>query len=224
MSLFVTPAKVRAARPPGTPNSPRLIVVRQRAAPAPRVPFVASVVTLLAVGLVGLLVLNTSLQRSAYAVTDLRTRAAQLSLREQDLQTQVARLEAPERLASVAAAAGMVRNDSPAFLSLSTGKVLGVAEPGRTANSVAVYGGRSTGSSDKAPFLPAGSRNSIGTGLQRHVSPRSPSNPGPNTKPGSPSGDASPTRTRNPHSAATGSAADNGKASPPAKPTDRSGR
>lgn len=223
MSMLVPSAKVRKVRPPGAPNGPRLTVVLQRAAPAPRVPFVAFVVTLLAVGLVGLLVLNTSLQRSAYVVTDLRTRAAQLNLREQNLQTQVARLQSPERLASIAAAAGMVRNDSPAFLSLTTGRVLGVAKPGRTANSVAVYAGRATGSTDKAPFLPAGSHNSIGTGLQRHDSPRAPSPPAAKAEHGAQGATGSPSGTGNQHSTA-GSADNGGKASPATPSANRSPR
>lgn len=166
MSSFLSSAGVRSPRQSTAPPSPRLSVVPRDRVQAPRVPFVALVVGLLAVGLVGLLVLNTSLQRGAYAVTDLRTSAAQLSLREQNLQMQVAELQSPERLAAVAAASGMVRGDNPAFLSLKTGKIVGVPKPGSTANSVdGVYGGGYAGLSSKVVAVAAGSHNSASTGL-----------------------------------------------------------
>lgn len=171
MSSFLAPARARSVRLPATAPSPRLAVVPRSNTGPRRAPFVSLVVGLLAVGLVGLLVLNTSLQRGAYVVTDLRTRAAQLSLREQNLQTQVGRLQSPERLAAVAAANGMVRDDSPAFLSLRTGKVVGVPRPGQAANSVVLYGGQAVSSSSKAAIVPAGTHNSASTGLQHHTRP-----------------------------------------------------
>jgi cell division protein FtsL len=189
MSSVVTPAAARSVRQPATPSTPRLAVVPQSTATAQRVPFVALVVALLGVGLVGLLVLNTSLQRGAYVATSLRTAAADLTLREQNLQVQVARLASPERLATVAAARGMVRNDSPAFLSLSTGKVIGMPKPGNAGNSVSVYSGPAAPASSKVADVPAGSHNSASTGLHRsaRAAPRQPhastqrGQPGPTT-------------------------------------------
>jgi hypothetical protein len=137
---------------------------------------------LLAVGLVGLLVLNTSLQRGVYVETDLRTRAAQLSLREQNLQVQVSRLQSPERLAAVAAASGMVRNNSTAFLSLPTGKVLGVARPAQATNKVVVYGGRPAAQSSKVPTIATGSHNSAGTGVHYRAGVRSSRHHGTHTR------------------------------------------
>lgn len=169
MSTTPAPAGRRSVRPPAAPP-PRLAVVPPRPAQAPRVPFVALVVAVLTVGLVGLLLLNTSLQRRTFVVTDLRTKAAHLALREQNLQMQVSRLESPERLAAVAAAAGMVRNDSPAFLSLATGKVIGVAKPGQRAHSVTLYGGHTGRSASKVIALPAGSHNSGTSGPQHQAS------------------------------------------------------
>jgi tetrahydromethanopterin S-methyltransferase subunit D len=177
MSSVVTPA-ARSVRQPAT-RSPRLAVVPQSTATAPRVPFVALVVALLGVGLVGLLVLNTSLQRGAYVATSLRTSSADLTLREQNLQVQVDRLASPERLATLAAARGMVRTDSPAFLSLATGKVVGVPKPGKAGNSVGVYGGGAAPASSKVADVPAGSHNSASSGIHRsaRVAPRQPNAP-----------------------------------------------
>ena len=112
----------------------------------PRIPFALMVVTVLAAGLVGLLVLNTSLQRGAYAVTDLQDRSANLTPQQQDLETEVAALEAPQRISERAVRLGMVAGDSPAFLSLKTGKVVGRAAPGsRRAAGHRDGGDRATG-------------------------------------------------------------------------------
>jgi hypothetical protein len=168
MSSVPTTAGVTSTRRPAAPKSFRLSVVPRRpGAQAPRVPFVALVVGLLAAGLVGLLVLNTSMQQGVYVATDLRNQAAQLSIREQNLQVQVAELQSPERLAAVAAASGMVRNDTPAFLSLKTGKVLGVAKPAQAGNSVEVYGGNAAAGSSKVLAMATGSHNSATTGVRR---------------------------------------------------------
>jgi hypothetical protein len=169
VSAFSTAAGVRSPRRPAARATPPLAMVPRATARSPRVPFVALVMGLLAAGLVGLLVLNTSLQRGVYLETDLRTRAAQLSLREQNLQVQVSRLQSPERLAAVAAASGMVRNDSTAFLSLSSGKVVGVARPARATNAVVAYGGRLAPHSSKMPTFAGGSHNSAGTGVRHQA-------------------------------------------------------
>ena len=57
---------------------PRLTVVPKVARPMRRMPFAALVIAVLATGLVGLLLLNTSMERGAYQVTALRSEAAAL--------------------------------------------------------------------------------------------------------------------------------------------------
>ncbi len=124
MSTFLGQARVRARRP-ATGSRPRLTIVPKLAARAPRVPFVLCVVALLAGGLVGLLLLNTSLQRGAYVAGGLRAQSAALYEQQQALQRRVAALQDPQRVSHRAEALGMVPNDSPAFLVLGSGKVLG---------------------------------------------------------------------------------------------------
>ncbi len=137
MSTVSSQVRARALRPSPLPR-PRLTIVPKVAGHAPRIPFVLLVVTVLGAGLVGLLLLNTALQRGAYVVTDLKGQAAQLALQQQNLHVEVADLNQPQMLATRALRLGMVRNDSPAFLSLSSGKVIGAAVPGLATNRVDV--------------------------------------------------------------------------------------
>ncbi len=143
MSTFLNPVRGRTLLPTKALPRPRLTIVPKVAARAPRIPFALLVVSVLAAGLVGLLLLNTALQRGAYTVTALQQTSADLSLRQQNLQTEVAALEAPQRISQRAVRLGMVASDSPAFLSLKTGQVIGVPKAGTRAQrpAIALTGG-----------------------------------------------------------------------------------
>ncbi len=108
-----------------------LRVVPDRAEPPARAPFVLLVVVILGVGLVGLLLLNTSLQRGSFAIHDLKRQTALLEEREGALQQKVAKLKAPANLARRAEDIGMVPNTNPVFLRLGDAKVLGDAVPAK---------------------------------------------------------------------------------------------
>jgi hypothetical protein len=125
MSTFLAPTRPRARFADAERMRARLSLVRGRPNPAPRLPFAALVLAVLAVGLVGLLVLNTSLQQGAFQVRDLQARAQALTDHREALELQVASLREPQRVAARAAAMGMVPDHSPAFLRLSDGAVLG---------------------------------------------------------------------------------------------------
>ncbi|HWM00089.1 MAG TPA: hypothetical protein VNP20_22310 [Nocardioidaceae bacterium] len=129
MSSFLAPTRARVRFADAVTNRARLSVVRGRTTNAPRVPFAALVLTVLGLGLVGLLVLNTSLQQGAFQARDMEDRAQVLTEQREALELQVAELREPQRVADRAAAMGMVPNDSPAFLRLTDGKVLGNAAP-----------------------------------------------------------------------------------------------
>ena len=102
-----------------------LRLVPQRRSSAPRTPFVAVVVALLVVGLLGLLLLNTVLAQDAFRLHVLQTQGSVLANQELDLQRQVEGLRAPAGLASRARALGLVQGGPPAFLRLSDGAILG---------------------------------------------------------------------------------------------------
>jgi hypothetical protein len=170
VSSFLAQARSRARRPlAGMPRPrPRLTVVARAATRAPRIPFVVLVVTLLVGGLVGLLLLNTALQRGAYATTALRDQAAALGVRQQQLEVQVDAMAEPQRLAKRALRIGMVADASPGFLQLSSGKIIGTPAAGKRANRVDVTGVSPTRSADRAgkiSALAAGSANTLSSGL-----------------------------------------------------------
>ena len=136
-------ARARALRPVQGLPRPRLTIVPKVASRAPRIPFVALVVTLLLGGLVGLLLLNTSLQRGAYVTNDLQRQSDELATTQERLEQEIADLGASQRVAEKAQHLGMVPNDSPAFLSLADGKIIGkpvagVAGKGADIRSVVV--------------------------------------------------------------------------------------
>ena len=108
----------------------RLTVVPRARSHAPRVPFVTLVTLLLLGGVVGLLLFNTSMQQASFATTTLEQQAANLSSREQTLKMELENLRDPQRVALRAQRLGMVRADTPAFLDLRSGKVLGTPHRG----------------------------------------------------------------------------------------------
>ena len=102
-----------------------LKVVPQRRPSAPRAPFVVVVVGALALGLLGLLALNTVLAQDAFRLHVLQRQSAVLADQELNLQRQVEARRAPADLAARAAALGLVQGGPPAFLRLSDGVILG---------------------------------------------------------------------------------------------------
>lgn len=93
--------------------------------PPRRAPFAAVVVALLGFGLVGQLVLNTSLQHGSFERLDLAAESAELDEVRQDLERQLAEREDPTALAARAEALGMVASENPVFLRLADGAVEG---------------------------------------------------------------------------------------------------
>lgn len=155
MSTVFGTAKARAAATQPAPASkpqPKLRVVYGAPFRPPRMPFVLFVVALLGAGLVGLLLLNTELQRGTFQVTALNQQADQLRDQQEQLERQVRTLESPQNLADRALRMGMVPNPNPVFLRLSDGKVLGVPEEGKAGTGTAMFGpGTPTGTKPSTP-------------------------------------------------------------------------
>ena len=104
-----TPAPVR--------TRPRLRVVRAVTS-APRAPFVALVLTILGVGLIGLLLISSSLQQGSFELRDLERQAEQLRATETALLHDVAQRAAPDELGGRAEELGMVPAEDRPFLEI----------------------------------------------------------------------------------------------------------
>ncbi len=89
--------------------------------------FLGLCVLLLLGGFVGVLVLNTAMAKGSYTIRDLQRRSDALTDTQNDMEQALDAVSGPGPLASRARALGMVPAQSPAFLDLSDGKVLGVA-------------------------------------------------------------------------------------------------
>jgi hypothetical protein len=139
-------ATARAARPATRPSARSGVAARaaerRRAtrpdlrevpAPAPTVAgagvFALVVTGLLVGGMVLLLVLNTSLAQGAFEIGALSQEQRELAVTEQRLLQEVAVAEAPESLQREARRLGMVASESPVFLRLADGAVLGTPQP-----------------------------------------------------------------------------------------------
>ncbi len=129
------------ARPSGrratSPTPRRLRVVAPPVAEGNGV-FLALCVALVLGGFVGVLVLNTAMAKGSYTMRDLQHRSDELSDTRDDLQHALDAVSGPGPLASQARALGMVPAETPAFLRLSDGKVVGVAQKARADETFSV--------------------------------------------------------------------------------------
>ena len=110
--------------------------------PAPRAPlsvvpatavvrqgwFILALIATMVLSLLATLMINTALAQGSYERGRLVTESTVLADRQESLTTELSQLRAPAALAQRALALGMVPAQSPAFVSLSKGTVLGVAE------------------------------------------------------------------------------------------------
>lgn len=130
---------------------PALELVTPARSDAPRAPFVAVVVAVLAAGLLGLLVLNTVLAKDSFALHTLTTEGRALADREQTLSREVESLRSPQALAEAAEALNMVQAGPPAFLRLPDGAILGSALPALAPGEVRLESGEVLPAPDAAP-------------------------------------------------------------------------
>ena len=91
--------------------------------------FILFVTGLLGIGLVAMLVINTSLAQGAFQISELQQEQAVLAEQEAVLTQVVEQASTPSALESSARALGMVPNQNPVFLRLSDGAILGNPKP-----------------------------------------------------------------------------------------------
>nr|WP_225848442.1 hypothetical protein [Streptomyces sp. HPF1205] len=102
--------------------------MRPAAATAARTPFVVLVVTLLAGGLIALLLLNAAVNRDSFELNKLQKETTQYTDEQQQLQQEVDGYGAPGALDRRARELGMVPGGNPAFLA-PDGTVRGTTRP-----------------------------------------------------------------------------------------------
>jgi cell division protein FtsB len=136
MSTAIARALAPAPRRLEEAKAAGLRLVRPVRSRARRAPFVVVVLTVLAIGLVGLIVMSTVLQAQSFDAAKLDREAASLETHQQSIAREVDRLQSPANVASRAIAAGMVPNANPAFLRLSDSRVLGEPEPAEPGSNI----------------------------------------------------------------------------------------
>jgi len=130
MSQMTSTARV-SARALNRPDTimPRLRVVTGAPLRRGGAAFGIVCATLLAVGLIGLLVLNTALAQGSFTLQKLQSTSDQLNGAQDGLSQSLEISKSPANLAMRATSMGMVPAESAAFLRLSDGHVIGVAKP-----------------------------------------------------------------------------------------------
>jgi len=93
-----------------------------------KLPFMLVLALVMAVGMVGLLVLNTALQGQAFLVQDKQSQANALGYRLSDLEARIAEARSAHHLALAAQELGMKPNPYPLQLRLPDGDVSGTPE------------------------------------------------------------------------------------------------
>ena len=141
MSQMASTARA-GARPLNRPvtETPRLRVVTGAPLRRSGATFGIICATLLAAGLIGLLLLNTTLAQGSFTLHDLRTTSDALTDTEGTLNQSLEVLESPANLAVSATKMGMVPSPSTAFLRLSDGAIIGVATPATAMPGLTVVG------------------------------------------------------------------------------------
>lgn len=148
-------------RPTGRGASTRLRVVGAPVSARSRAGLTVGCLALLAVGLVGLLLLNVSLERGAFIRKQQQAQIEQLQDQRQALVEELAALEAPRALARAAIALGMVEAPNAAFVRTSDGRILGVPSPGVASTSPKVTASGAPASGRGTSAGPAASLTSV---------------------------------------------------------------
>ncbi len=120
-------AEVREPRPAATGADLRVVPTAQRV--LGRTPFLLLLLGILVAGLVGVLLLSTTLQSRAFEVRRLQAEANNLTYLRADLDSQARRLSTTGEIARRAEELGMVPNPYPVYVVLPSGEVRGVPKP-----------------------------------------------------------------------------------------------
>ncbi|HHV22605.1 MAG TPA: hypothetical protein GXZ30_13915 [Propionibacterium sp.] len=128
-ALPVVPPETSHHKPPASRTGrDRSRWLRLVPAPRPRLarlPFLTILLTIVGAGMVGLLLLNTSLQNQAFQASQLRREAAEMSYAVGELEQLLTEAESTRELSRRATALGMRPNRDIAFVEVPTGVISG---------------------------------------------------------------------------------------------------
>lgn len=106
-----------------------LTAVPRRRTTVARTPFLVILLGVLGLGMVGLVMLQTTVQQQSFELRKLEAQAKALSYQEAQLQAEADRRSTPAEVARRARELGMVPNPYPVYIDVTTGEVRGVAKP-----------------------------------------------------------------------------------------------
>jgi hypothetical protein len=101
-----------------------------------RAPFVAGLIAIVVLGVVGILVLNTMINANQFRLNNLQTQQAGLDKQEQGLKEKLAHQQAPGSLVAAAKCLGLVPAGSLAYIKMPNGAVVGAPAPATRSASV----------------------------------------------------------------------------------------
>jgi hypothetical protein len=125
--------EVAPAEPLGagtTGSAPRLHVAPPAPVSTPRAPFIAVVIAIVVAGVFGILLINTKTNENTFELSRLQDRQAALDNQQQRLENQIAGYESTGNLDAAARRLGLVKADTPAYIRLPDGKIIGVPRAG----------------------------------------------------------------------------------------------
>lgn len=138
----MTTTTLRPSRPAGFTAAPASPSTRPRrsAGQVPRVRYIVVILTGI-FSILGLqLLLSIAVSDGAYEIASLKGDMRRSAEQRQMVQEDISALNAPDTLANLATAMGMVADNNPAYLRLSDKRVIGEPIPAGSDGSQAVYG------------------------------------------------------------------------------------
>lgn len=111
--------------PAAPPTRPRLGIVPKPAATVSTMGFVGIIIALITAGMVGVMVVTTSVSAQSRELASLRSEAVQLTYQSAALESHLQNMGSANAIALRASMLGMVPNPHPAFINLADGTVTG---------------------------------------------------------------------------------------------------
>lgn len=121
--------RVRSTASAAWDAAPRLKIAPTAQLETPKAPFMLAIIAVVSLGLVGLIVFSTVLQKQAFVIADLDAQITDLSNQRQAMDRELERLASPAGLGEAALELGMVPNANPVFIRLEDGKIIGKPTP-----------------------------------------------------------------------------------------------